>query len=343
MPSHRHLCQTCDTLSTMLESGVPVRRTLRVAARQAGSRSLRRALSDAADRVERGDSLSEALGAQNTFPPLFLHLVEAGEASGHLERVFGELRDYHEFQRQMWSTFFSRLLMPALQYVAAVFVLSLARYIIGMFSDAGGTAMAIRTAVFGYGIPLALVGLYFLLTRALSGARVVHEILLKVPLVNRIVRSLALARFSLVMHMMLNAGITVDEAIDRAARATANGAFVARSTIIGEAIRNGAGLTEALEKTGLFPRDYREVLEVGEEGGKTAEKFEWLSNEHQKRSQRYISAAVTTLGYVIWGVVALFIIYFIFQFFTRYIGQMQRMTAVLSHLSRESRGGFVNR
>jgi type II secretory pathway component PulF len=324
MPSSKHLSRLCDTMATLLDSGVPVSRALQVAARQAPTATLRGAAADARERVENGAELADALRAQGCFRPMFLNLVEAGEMSGRTDRIFAELSSYYEFQTQLRRAFLAGLVMPALEYIGAILVLALAQYIMGMFSESGGTGKAIGTLVLGYGIPAALIGGYFFLNHVLRGSHAMHEVLLRIPVLQKVVRSLALARFSLVMHMMLEAGVAVEEATTRACEATANGAFIARSERVREAIRRGENLTSALDGTGLFPQQYLEILSVAEESGKLTERFHWLAEEHQKQAKRSLTALTAFLVYLIWALVGAFILYFIVSFFARYVGALNR-------------------
>ncbi|MFW6457775.1 MAG: type II secretion system F family protein [Planctomycetota bacterium] len=328
MASSKNLSQIFDNLSSMLEAGVPVERSLRVTARQAGSNRLQRALENASDMVAGGSDLTEALKKQRSFPDLVINLIEAGEASGRTDRVCGELSSYYQFQHQMWSAFLASLTLPALQYIAAVFVLALVQYVMGMFSGGSGLWSAIMILLWGYGTPVGLILTYFVTTRTLKGSRVVHETLLHIPVIKNVSRSLALARFSLVMHMMLEAGIPVVETSQKAFEATGNKAFIARRDLVRESIQRGSNLTDALSSTEMFPREYLEVVSVGEESGTTSERFEWLAGENRKKARQYLTGLMTTLGYVIWAIVAGFIIFSIFRFFTQYIGKINQLTGI---------------
>ncbi len=326
MPSNKDFSQAFDTISTMLNSGVPIDRVLQVTAQQAGSRSLQRALQKTHAMVEGGSNLTDALDAQECFPPLAINLVEVGEASGHTDQVFRELSQYYGSQHQMWRTFLSSLILPLLQYTAAIFVLALAQYVIGMFSGDGGSRGAVFTLLCGYGGPLLLLASYFLTTRVLRGSAVVHKLMLHVPLIRNVVQSLALARFSLVMHMMLESGISVMDAVQKGLEATGNKHFQAQSQKIQEKIEGGANLTTAFQATDLFPREYVEVVSAAEESGKTSDRFEWLAREHQKKARRYLSGLMAALSYAIWAVVAAFIIVTILSFASRYIQKINRLT-----------------
>ena len=77
-----------STLAILVGSGVPLLTALRAGAGVVGSLPMRRALEEAAQRVAEGGSLSRALAREKIFPPLFVHLVASGEASGRLQQMF---------------------------------------------------------------------------------------------------------------------------------------------------------------------------------------------------------------------------------------------------------------
>ena len=77
-----------STLAILVGSGVPLLTALRAGAGVVGSLPMRRALEEAAQRVAEGGSLSRALEREKIFPPLFVHLVASGEASGRLQQMF---------------------------------------------------------------------------------------------------------------------------------------------------------------------------------------------------------------------------------------------------------------
>ena len=88
------------------------------------------------------------------------------------------------------------------------------------------------------------------------------------------------------------------------------------------AVEGGSTLTEALEGTGLFPREYIEVIRIAEESGKASERFGWLAVHHAERSERALKILGTALAWLVWVIVAAFIASFIFAFFVRYIGML---------------------
>ena len=76
-----------STLAILVGGGVPLLGALQSSARVMTNLVMRQALERAIDRVREGASLSRALGETRAFPPLLVHLVANGEASGRLERM----------------------------------------------------------------------------------------------------------------------------------------------------------------------------------------------------------------------------------------------------------------
>ncbi len=309
----------CHGAATMLDAGLPVIRVLEVLSAQAPGR-LGAKIARMKAAVEAGDNLTEAAEKQHIFPPLFLQLVSVGEESGTLERTMGELGRYYEFQQRLWRSFVSRVTLPVVQYIVAVAVVAFATHIIN--SLMGGPTGVGRIMLPGYGIPVAIVCAYVFLLKPLGASRLVHEVLLRLPVVGSVTRSLALARFSLVLQLLMEAATPVGRALERAALATNNAAFAARGKGMADAVEGGANLTEALERTGLFPREYIEVIRIGEESGKMSERFGWLAAHNADRAEAALQALGTALAWLVWAVVAAFIISFIFRIFSRYVGAL---------------------
>ncbi|GIX22732.1 MAG: type II secretion system protein F [Gammaproteobacteria bacterium] len=84
------------TLSILAASGVPILEALRIAAQVVRNRPMRRAVETAAARVREGSSISRALDASGLFPPMTIHMIANGEASGKLEEMLERAAQYQE-------------------------------------------------------------------------------------------------------------------------------------------------------------------------------------------------------------------------------------------------------
>jgi len=319
--SRKQVIWVCANLGTMLDAGLPVTRALAVLFRRAGRGRLHRALRNTHADIERGQTLAEGFAAQGCFPGLMLQLVAVGEDSGTLDRTLAELTRFYEFQRRLWRKFTARLILPALQYVAAVAIVAIVSHVLSILLDTDSHARLVLLC--GYGAPVAALALYRLVVRPLGGTPICHEIILGVPILGKAMRDLALARFSLVMHLMSEAGVPVKEALRRSLEATGNGAFSARSRKAAGIIEQGATVREALESTRLFPRQYLEIVEIAEESGSLSERLNWLAEHHADRAEFSLGALVTALGWFIYAAVAAMIIFFIFRIALGYIQTLE--------------------
>lgn len=77
------------TLSILVGSGVPVLEALRISAEVVTSTPMREAVEVSAARVREGAPIGKSLGASGQFPPICIHLISSGEASGELETMLG--------------------------------------------------------------------------------------------------------------------------------------------------------------------------------------------------------------------------------------------------------------
>lgn len=309
----------CRTMGTMLDAGLPVSRVLAVLSSQA-SGAMRRALKRVQTGVEGGETLTEALLATGAFQPLFVQLVSAGETSGALDRTFAELARFYEFQQRMWRYFLGQIALPAMQYVAAVAIISFATFVTRML--AGRQGGLISGLLIGYGVPVLLVVLYLLAVKQLGAMRAVHEVVLQIPVLGGVMRSLALARFSFVLYLMYEGGVPVAESLRRAFEGTNNGAFAARAGLAVQTVDKGGTLTDALLATGLFPPEYMEVISVAEESGKVSERLDWLAKNYGERAEAAMGALVNVAAKLIYAAVAIIIIIFIFRIFSQYLAQL---------------------
>jgi type IV pilus assembly protein PilC len=317
----KRLIWLCHSMATMLDAGLPINRVLEVLQRQASGR-MAAALGGVAGRIEAGQSLTEGMRAERGFPDLLVDMVEVGEASGTLDCTLAEAGRYYEFVRGLVRRLLSRIAWPVAQYILAVAVVGVAFTILaGLGQPMGNPALVLAL---GYGLPaVGLLG-YFFLLRPLGRQRIFHEALLRMPLVRSASRSLALARFSLLMHLMSEAGVPVLEALPRALRGTGNGAYAARAGKVTAALKQGSTLTEALGQTQLFPEDYLAMVVVAEESGKLTERFDGLARQYAERAEAALSGLTHVLSALIWILVAVVIVGFIFFFASNYISGLQR-------------------
>ena len=309
----------CRSLGQMLDAGVPITRVLTSLGAESRRGELGRILSRVKSSVLNGAPLAEAFRTEGPFPSLFTQLVAVGEESGALGRVLKELARFYEFQQRLRRRFIQQITLPVIQYMAAVLIVSLAHYIVNLLVGVPSPLGRLWwSLLLGYGAPLAAIAAYFWMVKPLFGTRMCHKVILRVPVAGHVMRMMALARFSLTMFLMSEAGVLVSEALERSFEATDNGAFAAQAGTAGGALQNGSSLTEALTQTSLFPWEYLEVVRVAEESGKLLDQFDWLASHYIEKAENAMATLTTVIARLIWLMVVLFIVKCIFQMYAQY-------------------------
>lgn len=314
--------------ATLLDSGVPVKKATQLAGRKAADPRLRRAMGGVADDVAKGTQLAEALDEAHVFPDLFVDLVATAEQAGAVPEVLRSLADHYDRTVNLRREFRSQILPSMLQLLAAVGIIALLIFILGIIADSkqgtpidvtglglyGGTGSLIFLAIMATAALAAFVG-YKLLTSTLPAAKLFHSVLLAIPVVGGCMRNFALARFSWAFALTQNAGLPIQPSLEASLRATSNGAFIGETDPIVGRVMAGEPLSDALESTGLFPPDFIEMVDVGETSGTVPETLARISPDLEANAQRSLKTLATTLGYGVWLAVAAFIAYIVIRLF----------------------------
>lgn len=129
------------TLGTMLQSGVPMLRSLDAAKQTMTNVLLQRAVDDAKQAVTEGESLALTLKRSGQFPPTMLHMTAVGERAGQLEQMLGRVADAYEAEIETKLSRFIALLEPlmllGMGLVVAFIVISILQPIMDMGSLSG--------------------------------------------------------------------------------------------------------------------------------------------------------------------------------------------------------------
>jgi len=207
-------------LATLI-SVTPLGEALRTVSRQAERDEVRRVLGNVHAGVVEGRRLSEAMGREGaSFPPLYRAMVAAGEASGTLPQILERLANLLERQAQVRSKVLSTLAYPTILAIVAAFVvfalmIFVVPKVVEQFRDIGQSLPLLTRIVIGLSNFLAswwwalLLGLAlaaFLAGRALKdeGVRMKFDrMLLRLPLVGRLIRDLHAARMARTLATMV--------------------------------------------------------------------------------------------------------------------------------------------
>lgn len=112
-----------STLSILTSSGVPLVDAMRIAGEVVTNQWLKGRLDHATARVSEGASLKVALESAGHFPPMFLHMIGSGEASGELDTMLRKVAQYQQQELERLVTTLVRLFEPMMMLFMGVLVI----------------------------------------------------------------------------------------------------------------------------------------------------------------------------------------------------------------------------
>ncbi len=104
----------CQTLSTLLDSGVPILTAIGIVERVVQNDVLAQAIHEAAENISEGESIATPLRQSGEFPPLVTHMIAIGERTGELESMLGKVAESYEAQLETTLEGLTSLLEPLL-------------------------------------------------------------------------------------------------------------------------------------------------------------------------------------------------------------------------------------
>jgi type II secretory pathway component PulF len=274
-------------LSSLLSAGVPLSRALVILSRETAAPAARAQWKKVHDLVVDGTSLATAMSqSPETFPRVYVAMVEAGEAGGFLDVVLAQIAEFQSRDKELKSKVMTAMLYPAILFVLAMIVLTVMLVFFipkfqTVFNSFHGhlpliTQIIIGTshAVIHYGFFVAagLVAIVFLVRAWFAsekGKRVWEALVLRAPIVGSLSAQFAMARFCRMLGTMLGAGVPLVQSLNVARRSIGNQILVDAVTKSIERVQQGGRLGESLaECKNLFPGSALEMIAVAEESGK---------------------------------------------------------------------------
>ena len=274
-------------LSTMVDSGLSVVRSLGILAAQVENPVLARILADVRQDLEHGSSLSAACAKHpKAFSHLFCTLVQAGEVGGNLDEVLKSLATTIEKQANLNRTIRSAMTYPAvvLSVMLVIFTAMLV-FIVpvfqNLFKSLGGklpfpTQMlievsSIMTSAWVLLVIAIIVGGIIGLRKWIStdeGRRKWDKLILKPPVFGSLFHKVSLARMTSTLASLIGSGVPILESLDICADTSGNRTVGDVLLKAKEGVRAGRPLADPLrEHEDVIPTLVVQMIEVGEQTG----------------------------------------------------------------------------
>jgi general secretion pathway protein F len=309
----RELVSLTQQLSTLLQASLPLDRALEIAASVTTRTYERDRMRSLLDRVRSGNSLADALAAQDGFFPNFdVGRVRAGEASGSLDSTLKQLAELLERSNAAREHIKSGLTYPLI--VLATGALSLGvlfGFVIPrfrpVFEDAGArlptaTRLILTTSDFFATawwaiilVAIAAVGLFRHWVRTPAGRASCDRLLLRLPLLRDLILKIEIARFSRTLGTLIRSGLAPLAALRITVEMVTNTVLKAGLTSVMDSVKEGKGFSQPLENTALVPTLAVQLTRVGEETGRLDEMLLKIAEIYDIETQRSIDRLLSLL------------------------------------------------
>jgi type IV pilus assembly protein PilC len=282
--------------ATMVNSGLPLLRALRILSEQTENKELGRVLNEVRADVEGGTALSVAMAkfSPKVFPPLMINMARAGEVGGFLDTVLVQVAENYEAEVKLRGKVKSAMTYPVIVFIMAMLMctamlLFIVPVFAKMFSSLGGQLptptrllMDASTILKTYFPVFFLMFIAFIVVwkrvkHKEQVRNIVDPLKLKLPVFGNLAKKIALSRFARNLGTLMSSGVPILQALDIVAGTTGNVVLSRAIADVQESVRSGESLTAPLSNHDVFPAMVVQMMAVGEDVGALDEMLHKIS------------------------------------------------------------------
>lgn len=336
-------------LATLIDSGLPLLRSLTVLEKQEPHPVMKATISALAENVQGGSTFSESLAQHpKIFNKLYVNMVKAGELGGVLEVVLNRLSEYQEKAQKLKNKIVSAMVYPAIvMFIAVAILVFLMIFIVPkfkeMFTSTDQELPLISQIVFGtsefcLARPFFLPNVFFLFIvfgvavfcfnlwgKTQAGRGFIDAIKLRMPVLGDLQRKSAVSRFSRTLGTLVTSGVPILQALN-ITRDTAGNVVVSNAIEkVHEAVKEGETIVTPLQASGVFPNMVISMVDVGEETGQLPEMLLKIADVYDDEVDNSVTALTSILEPIMIVVLALIVGSVVFALFLPLIKMISTM------------------
>jgi type IV pilus assembly protein PilC len=302
-------------LATLIDSGLPLLRSLNVLAKQERDKLLKKTINKLADSVQGGSTFSDALALHpRIFNNLYVNMVKAGEVGGVLELVLNRLSEFQEKAAKIRNKVLSAMVYPIIVMTMAIGILCFLLVFIvprfeAIFHDLLGDKPLPPVTQFVLGVSgfmknhglvllaavVAIVFLYNFIGRTRRGRFAIDTFKLCMPLFGNLNRKTAVSRFARTLGTLVSSGVPILQALN-ITRETAGNAAIARAIgHVHDSVKEGESMVQPMEAGKAFPPMVVSMVDVGEETGKLPEMLLKIADVYDDEVDNAVAALTSML------------------------------------------------
>lgn len=277
-------------LGAMLEAGLALSRALVVLDKQTRNKIFKKVIEDLIQEIDKGVTFADALQKHDkVFPKLFIAMVHAGEQSGtladSLKIVAVQMDNAYALDRRIkGALMYPAVIFTAMIIIAILMFIFVIPTLLKTFTElhvklpaTTQLVLDISNLIQFHGLTvlaifLVVAGILVWWAKKPSGKNILHALYMKLPVIGNLVQEVNTARTARTLSSLLGSGVDVVEAVNITATVVQNVHFQKVLQKASLSIKKGELLSKTFnEHTKLYPVFFAEMMNVGEETGKTGE------------------------------------------------------------------------
>jgi len=271
--------------SVMIDAGLPLVQCLELLAKEEPDKKLASAIENTKVDVEGGASLADAMQKRPfAFDQLYTNMIAAGEAGGILDTILKRLATFIEKQAKLVSQVRSAMIYPiSVLSIAVVVVAVILWKVVPTFTalfEGLNASLPLPTRIVIFASKKLVIAMPFLIVGGIgagymfrryyatvAGRMRVDRALLRAPLIGKIMRKVAVARFCRTLATLLSSGVPILDGLDITARTSGNAVIEEAVLQVRAKIERGETIAQPLRNTGVFPPMVAQMIGAGESTG----------------------------------------------------------------------------
>lgn len=300
-------------LAVLIGAGVALVEALSALQEQVDHDRLKLIVSQIKTRVNEGSTLADAMAQHpKVFSTLFVNMIRAGEHSGALDVVLVRLADFTESQARLKSKIVGTMIYPALMLVVGIGIMAILFTVVvpnvtKIFENNRMTLplmtrMLIWLSNFSrnywwliLGGTVALVWGFFAWKKTAKGRAKWDAVVLKAPLFGKLVRMIAVGRFTRTLSTLLKSGVPLLGALDIVKNIVNNTVLADVIDKARDSIREGESIAAPLKRSGQFPPLVYHMIAIGERSGQLEDMLVSVADSYESQVEVSVTAMTALL------------------------------------------------
>ncbi len=310
-------------LATLIDSQVPLLAALDSISNQMENKFFALKLKSVMFDIDGGSSLSEALSKHpDTFSDFYVSMIKAGEASGTLQDALNKLatnieRNYELTSSLKGAMYYPAFIIVAMISVGALMMVTVIPKLLEILKEAG-EQLPLQTRIliwmsdfmvnYWWAVIIMVAGVIFGVVYYLktdNGKNQFDQLILKIPVIGKILSNIYVARFSENLGTLLQSGLPIRVALDITANIVGNNVYKYIIKSASEEIKKGGNLSDILGKYEEIPPVMTQMVEVGEHTGRMSFSLGKITEFYMKESDRMVKNFSTLIEPVLMVILAI--------------------------------------